>query len=409
MEALALPFQNQLTDRGADQEETLDYLAKALFVRNSTDAEIVCITACVVVGKGAEESWRRAYRPVPEKWPEPVHMQRATDLKAVVFSNLFEKLAGGAELELGRRAVRVHLQDAKLALQVAKEVLEKFLAVPPYFFQVLSCDHAAGSKTSVAHDMIFASLPFGPCFKEGAGRYSLELVCRSLYAPKHFPMIPLCQETFAPYDVEGMHEQPGWRGRILVLAEMDHPDIHKLGRFVLHGMARFHKRPFWEVLFGFGRYSLPVELIGPEAFALRAQERQQAVGPQPQPPPQQQAPVVGAAAVAGAPSRDARWSLFLERLGHPLQGEAWVKLASALKELERDGHNVDPSQAKRYISGRRSMRWSTSSGHAPAEGREWKHLVAAGRSKGRGAGSGEGPLMVKKSFLKSVWMQKFSR
>lgn len=79
-------------------------------------------------------------------------------------------------------------------------------------------------------------------------------------------MSQICRETLAPYMAEGMHEQAMWRGRLLVLAELNHPDIHNPGLFALHGMAKWHKEPFWEVLFGFWEFPLSDEIWGPDRF-----------------------------------------------------------------------------------------------------------------------------------------------
>ena len=96
----------------------------------------------------------------------------------------------------------------------------------------------------------------------------------------------------------------------------------------------------------------------------------------------------------------------MKAFGYKEQDETeWIGLAAALKELKREGYAVDPLQAKRHVHGKSSRRWSTLDGHAPREGVDWKHL--AGR-QGRGAGSGKGPLMVRKLFLKNVWHQNYS-
>ena len=78
-------------------------------------------------------------------------------------------------------------------------------------------------------------------------------------------------------------------------------------------------------------------------------------------------------------------------------------MAPALKELKRLGHRVDPVVAKRYVHGDSSVRWKTREGGAPREGAHWKH----GPGAGRGAGSRRGPLLVRKFFLKDVWMRDF--
>ncbi len=118
----------------------VDYLSGNYVVRNA-DASVP-VTPCLIVGKAVEESLRLAYRPPISLLPKPVHLQVAADIHVVRLSNVFCKQGDGAEMKLGDCDMQVHDRDARLALQVARDVLQKFVGAAPYFWQVLTCDHS---------------------------------------------------------------------------------------------------------------------------------------------------------------------------------------------------------------------------------------------------------------------------
>ncbi len=104
-----------------------------------------------------------------------------------------------------------------------------------------------------------------------------------------------------------------------------------------------------------------------------------------------------------------QWGAFLRSLGEEAQSEqAWLKLSSALQKLKELGKPVSANQAKRYVTPSSTLCWKRAGGAVPREGSEWRHLHAAGKSRGQGAGSGRGPLYVKKSFLKCVFLRQYS-
>ena len=125
----------------------IEYRDAEYFVWNGQKK--VAVTPLLVVGKAVEACWRNAYRPGVHKWPVPLGLQGAADISSVTFSNVWRRGPGVQEVALGRQDFRVYEDDAALALQVAREVMAKFVASAPYFFQVLTVDHAAGGVTQL--------------------------------------------------------------------------------------------------------------------------------------------------------------------------------------------------------------------------------------------------------------------
>ena len=366
----------------------------------------VHITPCVVVGKAVETSWKLAYRPEPNRLPIPVELQTPNDLSEVTFSNLKD-----GDKPIGRAVVQMTLQDAILAIKVSQAVLREFTN-PPYCLYVLTTDHT-GPSSSESHDLLLSATP-GRQVSIGSssnarsvdwpvGLYSLELVCREImYEDKFSWAKTLCDEAKPMFEKEKQERPDLWRGRILVLAQMNRPCHSKGGDFSLHSLVLWKDAEYWERLFGWDKFVLDAVIKPPTAPELEPVVSPEVVTFA----PAAAAEVQPVASQPPVPSKEDQWRNFLrEDLHYREDAPEWIKLVPVLKALnEKHRHAIrflDPEVEGAKI-------WAKSDGGIPEEDIEWKRMKGPG-SGGGGAASSGGPLYVSHSFLKSVFFRKYAR
>ena len=384
----------------------MEYWTRDLICKSSRGE--VSITSCVVVGKGVEASWKLAYRPERNKLPIPVELQTINDLSEVTFSNVWE-----GEQPLGRQRVQMTVKDAALAIRISQGVLREF-AKAPYSLQVLTTDHT-GPSASEAHDLLLSAFPGRPASGYGnsnarscdwpVGLYSLELVCREIqYEDKFAWAKTLCGEAKPLFEKEKQVRPDLWRGRILVLAQMDRPCHSKGGDFALHALVLWKDAEYWERLFGWEKF----DMHGVTAPAATSPVLPVTPSEIPNVAPAEGQEVTRAAPVrpmAPRLSKEDQWRQFLrDDLKYGSQAPDWIKLVPALKALgEKHRHAIrflDPEVEGAKI-------WAKTDGGIPEEDVDWKRMNGPG-SGGGGAASSGGPLYVKKSFLKSVFFRKYA-
>ena len=415
----------------------MDYAAGDLYCKGKGQ-HFISLSDVLIIGKAVEHSWRLSYRPQVGQLPLPVEQQTARDIDRVNFSNIYRNRTEF----LGTVPIKVQEQDATLAIEIARHVLEK-LEGAPLCLHVLTCDHT-GPSGAEAHDLLMTPLRMAASNLE-RGLYSVESVCRvignTLCRTMNWAEV-LCADAIANFHREFEHRPSLWKGRVLVLIQLGRGRDDKL-RFVASHALLLLKDHFradsiqgehkfaagqWTRLWGWQEFDLSrllrkdtpttevaaaapstsstslhdvaVGQTKPDATPSPQQRTQQQCHEHPQQQaqqpgqdqPQQQPQVQG-------PSLETQWHDFLRKMGYgPGSAPEWIQATKALEHLQ----NVNKRTPIRYVVSRtgHGNLWLRADGCVPKQGSDWKYDPARG-----GGDNGSGPILYRRAFLCSVFMR----
>ena len=281
-----------------------------------------------------------------------------------------------------------------MALKIAREVIGIVFA-PPYSMHVLTCDHSGPSR-SEAHDLLLSPLPnHGTLGEWPPGLYSFELVCRDVGRERGFNWAEtLCNEALPLFSEEQKCQGGLLRGRILILAQMRRPCY---SGYSLHGLAMRKGSKYWERLFGWEQFDLSA-VVAPSPKKKEEEAK-----------PQSSHSARPNRQLSPTPSLEEQWEAFVMKCvgTDAAQAPDWIKLAPALRNL-RDPP-LSSLHGKRYLDPKvdgGSACWKRADGGWPRKSIDWKY--SPGKRGGGNAGQG-GPIVVRKAFLKSVYVMQYAR
>jgi hypothetical protein len=238
--------------------EPIDYLKVALQKRNlKGEFRGNRVKASHVVGSGVEAILKLVYRPKKAEIPLLLEDLEASCLNKVMLHDVLCPEGREPRSVL----VKVHEQDASLALEVVRAIFE-ILQRAPYHLQVHAVDHQGPGGQDGAHDL-FTS-PFPGLRSVLPGMRSTEIRLREVKTrqPATMNWEKTLQEECLPLfkAAAAKTKQGSLAGRLLGFVELNHP-CHD-GPFRVHGSSYTIDKG-WERLWGwwgFGpQYKIPVD------------------------------------------------------------------------------------------------------------------------------------------------------
>ena len=223
------------------------------------------------------------------------------------------------------------------------------------------------------------------------GSYSVEIRCREVISKTASPWENTVTSESMPLwkaELQTM-DKVRCRLRATILAFACFRSPCHAGPMSLHASINYSSEDMgWKRLFGWDGFSFePVA----EAPALEAQAHN----------PDARGPMLEQLLFLGPlPDPEQQLRNFLDDVREAIDGE-WIKMTPVLKRLKELGHDCDSTQRKRFFQTSSTKCWKRAGDLAPRENREWRH--AARLARGYAAGSGRGPLQVRKHFLKDIF------